>query len=106
MTSLVQPITMRNFCEKLDTDKLVVLEFTAPSSEPCKFMKPKLERLAHEKQDKTVFYALDIKEFKGLAEWLDVEALPTFALVHKFCLKGRVIGVDEAELRRAIDSAN
>ncbi|KAK3119384.1 hypothetical protein QOZ80_9BG0718940 [Eleusine coracana subsp. coracana] len=106
MTSSVQTITMSNFSEKLETDKLVVLEFTAPWSEPCKFMKPKLERLAHEKKDKTVFYALDIKEFKGLADWLDVEALPTFVLVRRFFLKGRVIGVDETELRRAIDSAN
>jgi hypothetical protein len=39
-----------------------------------------------------------------LADWLDVEALPTFLLVQKFCLKARVVGVDEEELRSAIEN--
>jgi hypothetical protein len=39
-----------------------------------------------------------------LADWLDVEALPTFLLVHNFFLKSRVVGVDVDELRRSIDT--
>ena len=42
----------------------VVLEFTAPWSEPCKFMRPALEKIASDFEDHADFYTLDVEQFK------------------------------------------
>jgi thioredoxin 1 len=49
----------------------VVLEFTAPWSEPCKFMRPALEKVASEFKDKADFYTLDVEQFKvRISGWM------------------------------------
>jgi len=80
----------------------VVLEFTAPWSEPCKFMRPALEKIASDIKDHADFYTLDVEQFKTFARNTRVEALPTFLLVRKTILE-RVIGVSKDELRRSIE---
>jgi thioredoxin 1 len=42
----------------------VVLQFTAPWSEPCKFMRPALEKIASDFKDHADFYTLDVEQFK------------------------------------------
>ncbi|PVH48542.1 hypothetical protein PAHAL_4G352800 [Panicum hallii] len=86
---------------KEPNSKLVVLEFTAPWSEPCKFMRPALEKVASEFKDKADFYTLDVEQFKTFARNTRVEALPTFLLVRKTILE-RVISVSKDELQRSI----
>ncbi|KAG2608921.1 thioredoxin H5-like [Panicum virgatum] len=86
---------------KEPNSNLVVLEFTAPWSEPCKFMRPALEKIASDFKDHAHFYTLDVEQFKTFARNTRVEALPTFLLVRKTILE-RVIGVSKDELQRSI----
>jgi len=86
---------------KEPNSNLVVLEFTAPWSEPCKFMRPALEKIASDFKDHADFYTLDVEQFKTFARNTRVEALPTFLLVRKTILE-RVIGVSKDELQRSI----
>ncbi|RLM54316.1 thioredoxin H-type 2-like [Panicum miliaceum] len=87
---------------KEPNSNLVVLEFTAPWSEPCKFMRPALEKVASDFKDQADFYTLDVEQFKTFARNTRVEALPTFLLVRKTILE-RVIGVSKDELQRSIE---
>ena len=52
----------------------VVLEFTAPWSEPCKFMRPALEKIASDFKDHADFYTLDVEQFKVRTDmiWMDI----------------------------------
>ncbi|CAN6192033.1 unnamed protein product [Urochloa humidicola] len=86
---------------KQPNSKLVVLEFTAPWSEPCKFMRPAMEEIASLFNDRADFYTLDVEQFKTFARNTRVEALPTFLLVRKTILE-RVVGVSKDELQRSI----
>jgi thioredoxin 1 len=86
---------------KEPNSNLVVLEFTAPWSEPCKFMRPALEVVASDFKDQADFYTLDVEHFKTFARNTRVEALPTFLLVRKTILE-RVISVSKDELQRSI----
>ncbi|CAN6163916.1 unnamed protein product [Urochloa humidicola] len=87
---------------KLPNSKLLVLEFTAPWSEPCKFMRPALEEIASRFKEHADFYTLDVEQFKTFARNTRVEALPTFLLVRKTILE-RVVGVSKDELQRSIE---
>ncbi|CAN6166301.1 unnamed protein product [Urochloa humidicola] len=87
---------------KHPNSKLVVLEFTAPWSEPCKFMRPAMEEIASLFDDRADFYTLDVEQFKTFARNTRVEALPTFLLVRKTILE-RVVGVSKDELQRSIE---
>ncbi|XP_039841031.1 thioredoxin H-type 2-like isoform X2 [Panicum virgatum] len=90
-------------------NKLLVLEFTAPWSEPCKYMSKVLDGnppgrgLAYELQDYADFCSLDITKFRQFAQRMTVEALPTFLLLKQgYTVLGRVVGVDKEELRSSI----
>lgn len=48
----------------------VVLEFMAPWSEPCKFMRPAMEEIAARFKEHADFYTLDVEQFKVLASSL------------------------------------
>lgn len=107
MGSFVETITTDGRLNQvLGTEKLLVLEFMSPRSDPCKYMKPKLESVvasAYKDKDDICFYALSVHDFKELAEYLEVEALPAFFLVHRCYVKKEVVGVDVEELQQAID---
>ncbi|RLN27656.1 thioredoxin H-type 2-like [Panicum miliaceum] len=103
----LKEIMKRNADE--DGNKLLVLEFMAPWSEPCKYMAKVLDGktpgsgLAYELQDYADFYALDIAKFKQFAQRMTVEALPTFLLLKQgYTVVGHVVGVDKEELRSNI----
>uniref|UniRef100_K3Y1H6 Thioredoxin domain-containing protein n=1 Tax=Setaria italica TaxID=4555 RepID=K3Y1H6_SETIT len=80
----------------------VVLEFTAPWSEPCKFMRPAMEEIAARFKEHADFYTLDVEQFKTFARNTRVEALPTFLLVRDTILE-RVVGVSKDDLQRSIE---
>ncbi|CAN6356431.1 unnamed protein product [Urochloa humidicola] len=87
-----------------EENKLLVMEFMASWSEPSKVMKPILEdTIAPDFKDRAVFCMLDIDEFKHLARWLRVEALPTFLLVKGYSIQKRVVGVNKDALKKSIN---
>ncbi|TKW19249.1 hypothetical protein SEVIR_4G008400v4 [Setaria viridis] len=87
---------------KQPNSKLVVLEFMAPWSEPCKFMRPAMEEIAARFKEHADFYTLDVEQFKTFARNTRVEALPTFLLVRDTILQ-RVVGVSKDDLQRSIE---
>jgi len=83
-------------------DKLIVLEFMAPWSEPCKVMKEPYRRIARARKDRVNFYTLNVDKFKDLAEEAGVEALPTYVLLKNDDVMDMVVGVRRHELENAI----
>ncbi|TVU25071.1 hypothetical protein EJB05_27550 [Eragrostis curvula] len=107
-SSYVKTLNKNNWQEALHKAKkenrLLVMEFMASWSEPCKLMNPIVANtIAPMFRDQKVdFCMLDVDEFKDLARSLGVEALPTFLLVKDYYVKKRVVGVDKNELRSSI----
>ncbi|CAN6192036.1 unnamed protein product [Urochloa humidicola] len=117
---------------KQPNSKLVVLEFTAPWSEPCKFMRPAMEEIASLFNDRADFYTLDVEQFKvheknngvclpsllaGLQQISVDELMPAFVqtfarntrvealptfLLVRKTILERVVGVSKDELQRSI----
>uniref|UniRef100_K3ZY85 Thioredoxin domain-containing protein n=2 Tax=Setaria italica TaxID=4555 RepID=K3ZY85_SETIT len=84
-------------------NKLIVLEFMAPWSEPSKVMKIPYRQIAgNSSKDKVSFYTLNVDKFRDLAEEVGVEALPTYVLVKDEDVKDMIVGMKRQELEKAI----
>ncbi|CAL5028896.1 unnamed protein product [Urochloa decumbens] len=88
--------TMAELEDFLATDKLIVLEFCAPWSEPCKAMIQPFNNIAKTYQNDALFCT-------SLASELEVEALPTFMVVRDYMVLDEVVGVKTRELERCIN---
>lgn len=62
----------------------LVLEFMAPWSEPCKFMKPSLLQIAARFKDDADFYMLDVEQFKVYAHrMLCISSIKISLMMHR-----------------------
>lgn len=90
------------FREKLDTEKLVLVDFYAKWCAPCKKMEPDLDALAEKFKGKVELLKINADENSFLIKNLEVEALPTVMLykngLKKWSHTG-LIGKDELELQ-------
>jgi len=86
---------------KDNTDKLVVVDFTATWCGPCQKIAPVFAKLAEEMTD-VVFVKVDVDENEDTASACGIQAMPTFqfykgeAKVHEFS------GASEEKIREAI----
>ncbi|CAL5028897.1 unnamed protein product [Urochloa decumbens] len=95
--------TMAELEDFLATDKLIVLEFCAPWSEPCKAMIQPFNNIAKTYQNDALFCTVSVDKFNSLASELEVEALPTFMVVRDYMVLDEVVGVKTRELERCIN---
>ncbi|CAN6342932.1 unnamed protein product [Urochloa humidicola] len=104
---LVTPVNNMDHLKSIENDhydnKLVVLEYMAPWSEPYKFMIEAVEEIAKDYEPYAKFYTIDIDKFKEHAREKQVEALPTFLVQKKRKNMARIVGIDEDELKSKID---
>ncbi|XP_052166833.1 thioredoxin H-type 2-like [Oryza glaberrima] len=88
-----------------DGKKLVVLEFMAAWSEPCKSMAEPYRQLAIELgQEPVKLCTIDFNKFKDLGRRLRVDAMPTFLLVKEYSVVDRLITLKKEDLRKRIDT--
>ncbi|CAK8536853.1 unnamed protein product [Lathyrus sativus] len=83
------------------TDKLMVIDFTAKWCGPCKLMNPTMKDFAAKYTD-VEFIKLDVDELMGVSQKFQVYSLPTFLLVKKGNVIDKVVGVRKEELQRMI----
>ncbi|ESW29409.1 hypothetical protein PHAVU_002G068200 [Phaseolus vulgaris] len=84
-----------------ETNKLMVLDFTATWCGPCKLMDQVLQDLSAEYTD-AEFIKIDVEELNEVSQALQVNQLPTFVLVKKGKIVDRVVGVKKEELKRSV----
>ncbi|KAJ1423573.1 Thioredoxin-like superfamily [Sesbania bispinosa] len=85
-----------------ETDKLMVIDFTAKWCGPCKLMDPVIQEFAAKYTD-VDFIKIDVDELMGVSQAFQVHALPTFILFKKGKIADKVVGVKKEELKRMIE---
>jgi thioredoxin 1 len=92
--------------EVLESERPVLVDFTAAWCPPCRVMKPVLAELAAERDDLRVFQ-LDVDAHQRTAAEFSVLSMPTFVLFHGGREVARFVGARpkrrlEAELAAAL----
>ncbi|EAZ10095.1 hypothetical protein OsI_32404 [Oryza sativa Indica Group] len=100
-----KPRELMECLKDADGKKLVVLEFMAEWSEPCKSMAEPYRQLASELgQEPVKLCTIDFNKFKDLGRRLRVDAMPTFLLVKGYSVVDRLITLKKEDLRKSIDT--
>ncbi|KAI4326100.1 hypothetical protein MLD38_031446 [Melastoma candidum] len=84
-----------------DSDKLVVVDFTASWCGPCRIIAPFFAELA-KKFPSVLFLKVDVDELNTVAQEWAVEAMPTFMFVKGGKIVDKVVGARKEELQQNI----
>ncbi|KAK2428699.1 hypothetical protein P8452_42632 [Trifolium repens] len=85
-----------------ETNKLMVIDFTATWCGPCKYMEPIIKELAAKYKD-VEFIKIDVDELMDVASAFQVQAMPTFILVKKGKVVEKVVGAKKEQLQKLIE---
>jgi thioredoxin 1 len=88
-----------------EVGKMLVIKASATWCGPCKAVKPKYEKMAHEYPN-VVFVEFDVEEASDIAEELDISAMPTFIVVLNKKILRRVEGADLFSIQVVLDNNN
>lgn len=84
------------------TDKLIVIDFTASWCGPCRFMEPAIAEFAAKYAD-VDFVKIDVDELEDVAQEFGVQAMPTFLLIKKGKEVDKVVGAKKDDLQKKIE---
>ncbi|XVE84925.1 hypothetical protein DITRI_Ditri17bG0051000 [Diplodiscus trichospermus] len=84
------------------SNKLLVIDFTATWCGPCKRMEPAIEEYATLYAD-VQFIKIDVDMLADVARDFKVDAMPTFVLVKQGKEVGRIVGARKTELQKLIE---
>ncbi|XP_059446011.1 thioredoxin H2-like [Corylus avellana] len=84
------------------TDKLLVIDFTATWCGPCRFIEPAFKEFSAKYTD-VEFVKIDVDELESVAREYAVDAMPTFILIKNGNAVDKVVGATKEELRRKIE---
>ncbi|XP_039013584.1 thioredoxin H2-like [Hibiscus syriacus] len=84
------------------SNKLVVVDFSATWCGPCKLMEPAIEDYANKYAD-VEFLKIDIDTLPDVAREFKVDSVPTFVLVKKGTEICRLVGAKKTELHDLIE---
>ncbi|KAM7269759.1 hypothetical protein ACFE04_025256 [Oxalis oulophora] len=85
-----------------ESNKLLVIDFSATWCGPCKFIEPVLKQFAANYTD-VEFIKIDVDKFEGLAREYQVEAMPTFIVIKGGKEVERIIGAKKDDLKMKIE---
>ncbi|KAI4314231.1 hypothetical protein L6164_027162 [Bauhinia variegata] len=91
-----------HFDASRETDKPMVVDFTATWCGPCKFMDPVVQEFAAKYTD-VDFIKIDVDDLMGVSEEFQVQAMPTFLLIKKGKIEEKVVGARREELQKMIE---
>ncbi|OAY50655.1 thioredoxin H1 [Manihot esculenta] len=97
--------TVQGWTEQLErgqqSNKLIVVDFTASWCGPCRLIAPILADLA-KKMPNVTFLKVDVDELRSVAEDWAVEAMPTFMFLKEGRIVDKVVGAKKEELQATI----
>jgi len=100
-------MSMKEYKQLQNTDKLVLVDFHAPWCGPCKKMAPFLKEIADEQADLLKLHKIDADQNPTLAEELSINSLPTLLLYKNKKLVWSHIGyIEKDELLKKIVTFN
>ncbi|OIW15598.1 hypothetical protein TanjilG_08174 [Lupinus angustifolius] len=83
------------------SQKLIVVDFTASWCGPCRFIAPILAEIAKNTPAVT-FLKVDVDELKTVAEEWGIQAMPTFLFLKEGKIVDTVVGAKKEELQLTI----
>ncbi|GAB2214122.1 hypothetical protein Droror1_Dr00018460 [Drosera rotundifolia] len=84
------------------TNKLIVLDFTATWCGPCRYMDPTITEFADKYTD-VDFVKIDVDELMDVAREFGVQVMPTFLLMKNGREVDKVVGAKKKDLRCKIE---